>query len=178
MHRARVFQSTRPMRGATSLIVFSPLQNSVSIHAPHAGRDPAWVSLLSMRRVSIHAPHAGRDTRSRSSSVLARRFNPRAPCGARPESQDVREQLDRFQSTRPMRGATHMIFYVSTVFMFQSTRPMRGATPVAKADADLKISFNPRAPCGARHSSMRCGSAPFWFQSTRPMRGATAIIPD
>ena len=33
------FQSTRPMRGATDRIVVGEVRSGVSIHAPHAGRD-------------------------------------------------------------------------------------------------------------------------------------------
>ena len=35
---------------------------------------------------------------------------------------------ERFQSTRPMRGATALSTTQDTLFLFQSTRPMRGAT--------------------------------------------------
>ena len=36
--------------------------------------------------------------------------------------------LFRFQSTRPMRGATMLRRLMRLLFRFQSTRPMRGAT--------------------------------------------------
>ena len=55
------FQSTRPVRGATSAKRLVPDYISISIHAPRAGRDHAA------------SPISGR----------ARHFNPRAPCGAR-----------------------------------------------------------------------------------------------
>ena len=54
--------------------------------------------------ISIHAPHAGRDADKRKSKANK-----------------------EFQSTRPMRGATHL----------------------SEKFADLR-NFNPRAPCGAR----------------------------
>ena len=101
----------------------------VSIHAPRVGRDlpliytdkgvhefqstrPVW-GATSCRSasyptsvVSIHAPHAGRDADRDAASAHPCSFNPRAPCGARrgvvPHSAD----FYRFQSTRPMRGAT------------------------------------------------------------------------
>ena len=56
-----MFQSTRPMRGATTQEETQDARKLVSIHAPHAGRDPR----LSGRRHRVQ------------------RFNPRAPCGAR-----------------------------------------------------------------------------------------------
>ena len=36
---AHVFQSTRPARGATTPPIALPVADSVSIHAPRAGRD-------------------------------------------------------------------------------------------------------------------------------------------
>ena len=84
-----MFQSTRPVRGATfPEMVSTGGYNLVSIHAPRAGRDinpPAsnasrtvfqstrpvrGATLISTtapgaRGVSIHAPRAGRDTGSR-----------------------------------------------------------------------------------------------------------------
>ncbi len=80
--------------------------------------------------------------------------------------------------------------------LFQSTRPVRGATAAELKEQIDKLSFNPRAPCGARPGSdgmrtraeavsihaPRAGrdSIPrpktlliYLFQSTRPVRGAT-----
>ena len=37
-----VFQSTRPMRGATNGVPFCAIIHEISIHAPHAGRDRSW----------------------------------------------------------------------------------------------------------------------------------------
>ena len=37
--RILVFQSTRPLRGATLVIPHIGLRRHISIHAPHAGRD-------------------------------------------------------------------------------------------------------------------------------------------
>ena len=56
-----LFQSTRPMRGATEQAA----------------------ELLGLSSISIHAPHAGRDRASGISCNPYRHFNPRAPCGAR-----------------------------------------------------------------------------------------------
>ena len=63
------------------------MQRSVSIHAPHAGRDEAAGLSRIVAGVSIHAPHAGRDFSSKT---------------------DFHDM--EFQSTRPMRGATISIF--------------------------------------------------------------------
>ena len=56
------FQSTRPMRGATIMDWFGDTFFIISIHAPHAGRDyPRKPVSHGDGAISIHAPHAGRD---------------------------------------------------------------------------------------------------------------------
>ena len=80
---AYLFQSTRPMRGATTCVCAPPCQISISIHAPHAGRDARCKSNTHRINISIHAPHAGRDDHSEFFMPLEKNFNPRAPCGAR-----------------------------------------------------------------------------------------------
>ena len=78
-----LFQSTRPMRGATACGGFHQAGQGISIHAPHAGRDQRARLSTGMSQISIHAPHAGRDSSSRPGGSRRRYFNPRAPCGAR-----------------------------------------------------------------------------------------------
>ena len=77
------FQSTRPMRGATSIRQHIHKSVCVSIHAPHAGRDLGGKLQWDGKSVSIHAPHAGRDHQKPPSWEAQISFNPRAPCGAR-----------------------------------------------------------------------------------------------
>ena len=105
----QLFQSTPPMREATTLVTAYYVHCNVSIHASHAGGDlllplfcmnglqfqstpPMREATLGIIRsyadyqVSIHASHAGGDpvacmTRSTKSS-----FNPRLPCGRRPKN--------------------------------------------------------------------------------------------
>ena len=101
-----IFQSTRPVRGATLLFL-----------------------RLKLRR--IH-------------------FNPRAPCGARPNETDDNVFMSKFQSTRPVRGATISEDTAAHGVEFQSTRPVRGATKADRAEFRRMI-----------------------FQSTRPVRVAT-----
>ena len=122
------FQSTRPMRGATNRRTGGARTGHVSIHAPHAGRDHADSSPLAFELVSIHAPHAGRDAVFINFPYGAFCFNPRAPCGARPDTFNLGLMFHVFQSTRPMRGATGIADSYEYIDGFQSTRPMRGAT--------------------------------------------------
>ena len=102
------FQSTRPIRGATHLKETDErAYQHISIHAPHTGRDRRIVLERQEYRISIHAPHTGRD------QPFLRRT---ADCC-------------KFQSTRPIRGATGCKYVVGRyTIRFQSTRPIRGAT--------------------------------------------------
>ena len=79
-----IFQSTRPVRGATQPRVGIFTSNGISIHAPRAGRDWQWTTTggrwfpfqstrpvrgateapaktAEILKISIHAPRAGRD---------------------------------------------------------------------------------------------------------------------
>ena len=125
-----VFQSTRPLRGATPKGTIPRQAKIISIHAPLAGRDLSFRQLLSLRGISIHAPLAGRD----DINIV------------------VQSVLDGFQSTRPLRGAT---------------ASRRSLSP------RWSCYFNPRAPCGARLRLCCNQWAEIQFQSTRPLRGAT-----
>ena len=100
------FQSTRPVRGATSAAGLGQIRDNISIHAPRAGRDPL----------------------GRGTWYSTGHFNPRAPCGARLLVTQFTHMADEFQSTRPVRGATVDKQRARKAWAFQSTRPVRGAT--------------------------------------------------
>ena len=101
------FQSTRPVRGATSPSPPSGGGPSISIHAPRAGRDQAEAKMAEvLDEISIHAPRAGRDDGLDAYARMLTNFNPRAPCGARLGGLGKEMALAQFQSTRPVRGAT------------------------------------------------------------------------
>ena len=101
-------------------------------------------------------------------------FNPRAPCGARPQIPFNFIRSTRISTHAPLAGRDVLVVSIGIkVFKFQPTRPLRGATESvpALATSDFLISthaplagrdrgkgctlldsenFNPRAPCGAR----------------------------
>ena len=191
------FQSTRPIRGATHASASACLTYGVSIHAPHAGRDPHEIRrfiALSVsihaphagrdlgisettlqRKVSIHAPHAGRDRGNRDFYPARIRFNPRAPCGARPSILTRCIPRSMFQSTRPVRGATAMFGRKAQTVAVSIHAPRAGRDGFLDAPLCFCISFNPRAPCGARQMGYSIVHVEKVFQSTRPVRGATKV---
>ena len=107
------------------------LRTFISIHAPHAGRDPDWEERdRRAKTISIHAPHAGRDN-FRSTYV---------------------ERIAGFQSTRPMRGATNHNADDITMLGISIHAPHAGRDGLYRHRGCKAHHFNPRAPCGARHA--------------------------
>ena len=103
----------------------------------------------------------------------------------------------KFQSTRPLRGATPAVLTYTFIIAYFNPRAPCGArpqggnnmynririsihAPLAGRDVQLRghhvqlRDFNPRAPCGARLVFRKFLSWRTTFQSTRPLRGATA----
>ena len=123
-----LFQSTRPVWGATHVDTPLDTKRIVSIHAPRVWRDLRGSAAAGGLGVSIHAPRVGRDRSCRMMRLWQRCFNPRAPCGARRVGIMPASWYPSFQSTRPVWGATLMRAPWSCIFVFQSTRPVWGAT--------------------------------------------------
>ena len=152
MPQHSLFQSTRPLRGATAEPTGTPIFNTLF--------------------------QSTRPLRGATSTALPLEpppidFNPRAPCGARLTALTARKSLQTFQSTRPLRGATRHFRGRRKGRKHFNPRAPCGARPRPFRRCLLLPYFNPRAPCGARPRC--CGN--IWtrglFQSTRPLRGAT-----
>ena len=104
----------------------------ISIHAPLVGRDLQVYYNRYGSIISIHAPLVGRDV------DLALCFT----------------TLMRFQSTRPLWGATKLCLEHWVRHDNFNPRAPCGARRVADLLLQrLNADFNPRAPCGARQSS-------------------------
>ena len=166
------FQSTRPLRGATSTVVSTVKLDNVSIHAPLARRDPkddnprgrlcvsihaplarrdgGSSGLQITRLVSIHAPLARRDTLFCLMCPVVRRFNPRAPCEARLFTSLTKYQnVIRFQSTRPLRGATITILKAFLIAFVSIHAPLaRRDTTITGANRMAGVSIH--APLARR----------------------------
>ena len=170
------FQSTRPMRDATSLWCYSRQTLNFNPRVLCGTRRVGYMRLVSYLY-----------------------FNPRVLCGTRPAKQNQQLYLlisihasyagrdidsDKpyscyleFQSTRPMRDATfspisiicnHQISIhasyagrdllfpqiLAISSLFQSTRPMRDATKPVLIIQWISTNFNPRVLCGTRRKSL------------------------
>ena len=147
----RLFQSTRPTWGATFQALLMPRAITVSIHAPHVGRDEGFAAL-------IHRLNG---------------FNPRAPRGARLARRNAKLRVERFQSTRPTWGATRRRWRGRRPQWSFNPRAPRGARPGSSMPSGVGGCFNPRAPRGARPYPDIAQIITRTFQSTRPTWGAT-----
>ena len=104
--------------------------------------------------ISIHAPLVGRDIERLTAENAALKF----------------------QSTRPLWGATAWQRRVSPLENHFNPRAPCGARRELYAQGDTAQNFNPRAPCGARPVHPRAAVFCNQFQSTRPLWGATANL--
>ena len=105
------------------------LEESISTHAPLAGRDPDCGSRP--RRGVNFNPRAPCGARLRNciNSFACSYFNPRAPCGARRVLADGLVAAVGISTHAPLAGRDALnndIFQLLVVF--QPTRPLRGAT--------------------------------------------------
>ena len=103
-----------------------------------------------LRLVSIHAPRGGRDKYKFVRCHCDRRFNPRAPWGARQAGGAGRATDAMFQSTRPVGGATPGRSRESSRLQVSIHAPRGGRDIPAGGIGVAAMCFNPRAPWGAR----------------------------
>ena len=125
------FQSSRPVRGATAVRLHGHGQRGrISILAPRAGRDmPACSRRIRAARFQSSRPVRGATTASSLSRRRSPNFNPRAPCGARPRFFIRSDGAVNISILAPRAGRDpRLIRSCRPPHRFQSSRPVRGAT--------------------------------------------------
>ena len=170
----------------------------ISIHAPRVGSDAGLNHNVPGIGISIHAPRVGSDSWILRVWSTDGDFNPRSPCGERPQGlssgalrgeisihaprvgSDLAVQVSSpasltFQSTLPVWGATQDFLGVVLWKDISIHAPRVGSDLYQSGVVPLPLYFNPRSPCGERRSPCK---SPLWankFQSTLPVWGATGI---
>ena len=129
----RLFQSTLPVRGATTRHTTTPPPPKFQSTLPVRGATPVYIGFLGeFRLFQSTLPVRGATRVPVAGGVPGRHhFNPRSPCGERHDPEETEEKMAKFQSTLPVRGATRpgdLLFIEGT--KFQSTLPVRGATSI------------------------------------------------
>ena len=171
-----------PCGARRDFLATDELADLISIHAPLAGRDhyrrdnrylrrdfnpraPCgarhnWYGKIGVAEQDFNprAPCGARPVGSLGGMGYAY-FNPRAPCGARPYSSMIHCTSVRFQSTRPLRGATGEFAHDIYAALISIHAPLAGRDGAMAIIARLDGNFNPRAPCGARLEAPRLAGA-------------------
>ena len=115
----------------------------------------------------------GATTAGRIKGLLLCYFNPRTPCGVRPDAPQRRQPCPQFQSTHPVRGATRIRRVAVVIPDISIHAPRAGCdSPAMRCPTGFLISIHaPRAGCDdyCNVSQYPTGR----FQSTHPVRGAT-----
>ena len=153
----QTFQPTRPLRGATlategRTIAVDPFQPTRPLRGATLAsfRTPPW-ELFQPTRPLRGA--TGEETLGRTQQNISTH----APLAGRdPRATPTHPAPSRFQPTRPLRGATSPTRESATLGRFQSTRPLRGATIIRWRRGD-KVMISTHAPLAGRDRE-------FWMQ--------------
>ena len=122
------FQSTLPLRGATSSRRPSTRWTRFQSTLPLRGATLRGAQQRDAFLISIHAPLTGSDPRARSITAAQPYFNPRSPYGERPTHMSGCWRMCYFNPRSPYgeRPLFRLVKYF--LIAFQSTLPLRGAT--------------------------------------------------
>ena len=126
----------------------------ISIHAPLAGSDRVKVIFPFVKRHFNPRSPRGERLLFPSGYSPPGHFNPRSPRGERPERRRAQvTEKQKFQSTLPSRGATHLHEDDDLAVQHFNPRSPRGERHQMHTYKDGHINFNPRSPRGERRQS-------------------------
>ena len=104
------------------------MYNHFNSHAPRGARRVEVQEVIKLLEISTHTPREGRDMRQKQALPYEMNFNSHAPRGARLDSVYAACRCFHFNSHAP-RGARQNGYYtIPDDEKFQLTRPARGAT--------------------------------------------------
>ena len=175
IHARRKISIHAPRTGSDLCALAVIVRLVISIHAPRTGSDRTRCSSPTTRRyfnprsphgerlgvtttqemlesISIHAPRTGSDRRSRRTRSSASDFNPRSPHGERRGVNQGIDDILRFQSTLPARGATFDAFQRRVSVSISIHAPRTGSDGSFQTEGEVYPHFNPRSPHGERPS--------------------------
>ena len=151
----RVFQPTRPLRGAT-------------------GRGDGGTATT--QNFNPRAPCGARPAPSVTGAINILYFNPRAPCGARPHLAHRPKFSVGFQPTRPLRGATAQPGKKRADRHISTHAPLAGRD-VGKIYKDLVSQISTHAPLAGRDGERVAVYAPAQISTHAPLAGRDAHRP-
>ena len=192
-----IFQSTQPMRAATSKRSFASRRSFISIHAAQVGRSQrgalrgrrddyfnprcpsgqrrfSKVPLSHIDAISIHAAQVGSDGLSQNMVWRCCYFNPRCPSGQRLQADNALLTAGGHFNPRCPSGQRRGVKFSKISIDPISIHAARvGSDLVAYFITWIKGDFNPRCPCGQRPKVSAHEYFLVQFQSTLPVWAAT-----
>ena len=167
----------RPPCGGRHLKAGRPLRwNQFQSTAPVWGPTVSALLCTAGTAISIHGPRVGADRFGFIRPALIIYFNPRPPCGGRPQGPGAGANGCGFQSTAPVWGPTPITSYSNRPFPISIHGPRVGADFQLLPAVRQGRNFNPRPPCGGRQVRLVVCKPVFLFQSTAPVWGPTANV--
>ena len=110
---------------------------------------------ITNQTISIHAPHAGCDYRLWVHNLQNCNFNPRTPCGVRPPDCFLRPMLPCISIHAPHAGCDRGIDFAGCFCRYFNPRTPCGVRRFDVSELDDFANFNPRTPCGVRRQQCR-----------------------
>ena len=142
-----------PLAGSDEYTLSSSSTEPISIHTPLAGSDAHEVTYLVVVVISIHTPLAGSDPAVWVSIIATLLFQSTLPLRGATHRTAIALGRNHISIHTPLAGSDSLMPSCIIAWLFQSTLPLRGAT----------------------HTE-RNGSLLTLFQSTLPLRGATVAL--
>ena len=144
------FQSTPPVRGATFCRAWAWGRSTFQSTPPCGGRQILDITEATGDSISIHAPHSGGDPAYPTSHGASSYFNPRPPCGGRlPPVAKCRRQ-PHFNPRPPCGGRLDLRLPGQLQPLISIHAPRVGGDGLLYRQAHASGDFNPRPPCGGR----------------------------
>ena len=166
------FQSTHPVRGATLQLCWLVLQEP-EFQSTHPVRGATTAPGLYWDNWAFQSTHPVRGATAICSSTLAApfNFNPRTPCGVRLNGLFCFQYNTRISIHAPRAGCdSDGCFCNHGTERFQSTHPVRGATHRRRIQQrqSRKISIHaPRAGCDRRRDTTQPAARPISIHAPR-----------
>ena len=149
-----IFQSTRPVWGATIIVPIDNVLGDISIHAPRVGRDSRSArEIRSLTLFQSTRPVWGATRMSLSSSGIFCAFQSTRPVWGATYNDGVTADKEIISIHAPRVGRDSCLHIIARGKLISIHAPRVGRDQSERVRRGGRTHFNPRAPCGARRSS-------------------------
>ena len=170
---ANAFQSTHPLRGATSFT--KKLIKRIRFQSTHPlrGATRDFDGAHARADISIHAPLAGCDATIFLPVYVQSRFQSTHPLRGATTGGSNFPVRKKVSIHAPLAGCDQSLQGIRSIFPISIHAPLAGCDSHSLRGSQMTSHFNPRTPCGVRQRICAEARNGHEFQSTHPLRGAT-----